>query len=96
MATRAELFRYEMERSGKKQAKHVAPHAARAATGSARSESAHAGRKAAYGLEDAAGRPSRKSSRGASNRQRTDAKSQALRRIAEVRPRPPPAGAGHR
>lgn len=88
MATRAELFRYQAERSGPKRPPHV-NHPARAATGSARSESAHAERKAAYTLEDSAGRPSRKSSRKASHHLRTDAKSQALRRLAEVRPRAP-------
>jgi hypothetical protein len=93
MATRAEQFRYDAERTGVKQPKHVRQ-APRSAGGSARSESAHAGRKATYLLEDAVGRPSRKSSRKASNRQRTDTKSQALRRIAEVRARPPPARAG--
>lgn len=91
MATKAELFRYAVERSGLKRAPRPHP-APRPAAGSARSESRHADRKAAYLLEDAAGRPSRKSSRRASNRQRTDAKSQALRRIAEVRPRAPRPG----
>ena len=88
MATRAEWFRYADERSGPKRVKQ-ARHQARPAAGSARSESAHADRKASYTLEDSAGRPSRKSSRKASHRQRTDAKSQALRRLAEVRPRTP-------
>jgi hypothetical protein len=88
MATKAEWFRYVDERTGPKLAKR-APHQARPAAGSARSESAHAGRKAAYTLEDAVGRPSRKSSRKASHHLRTDSKSQALRRLAEVRPRAP-------
>jgi len=88
MATKAELFRYRAERSGPKRAPQVV-HPARPAGGSARSESAHAERKAAYTLEDSAGRPSRKSSRKASHHLRTDAKSQALRRLAEVRPRAP-------
>jgi hypothetical protein len=91
MATRAEQFRYEAERAGPKRPKRV-PHPARATAGSARSESAHAERKASYTLEDSAGRPSRKSSRKASNHQRTDTKTQALQRIAEVRPRPPRPG----
>ncbi len=94
MATKAELFRYRAERSGPKRVPLVV-HAARPTTGSARSESAHAGRKAAYLLEDAAGRPSRKSSRKGSNRQRTDGKTQAQQRIAEVRPRPPAPPRGH-
>lgn len=91
MATRAELFRYAAERAGAKREKKPHP-APRPTRGSARSESAHAERKAAYLLEDASGRPSRKSSRKASNRQRNDAKFQAKRRLAEVRPRPPAAG----
>lgn len=92
MATRAETFRYDAERSGPKLPKK-ARHQARPSAGSARSESAHAERKAAYTLEDTAGRPSRKSSRKASHHLRTDAKSQALRRLAEVRPRAPRPGA---
>lgn len=91
MATRAEEFRYQVERSGKKLPKREW-HRARPASGSARSESGHAERKAAYVLEDSAARPSRKSARRSSNHQRTDAKSQALARIAEVRPRPPSPG----
>lgn len=91
MATKAELFRYRAERSGPKRAPFVA-HQARPEAGSARSESAHADRKAAYALEDSAGRPSRKSSRKGSHHLRTDAKSQALRRLAEVRPRAPRPG----
>lgn len=91
MATKAELFRYAVERSGPKRSPQPHP-APRPVAGSARSESHHADRKAAYLLEDAAGRPSRKSSRKGSNRQRTDAKSQALQRIAEVRPRAPRPG----
>jgi hypothetical protein len=91
MATRAEIFRYDLERSGPKRTKK-ARHQSRPEAGSARSESAHADRKAAYTLEDSAGRPSRKSSRKASHHLRTDAKSQALRRIAEVRPRAPRPG----
>jgi len=94
VATKTELFRYRAERAGPKRAPHVA-HPPRPTDGSARSESAHAERKAAYLLEDAAGRPSRKSSRGGSNRQRTDAKSQAQHRLAEVRPRPPAPPHGH-
>lgn len=88
MATKAELFRYRLERSGPKRQprEEVRP---RPGAGEGRSESAHADRKAVYALEDAAGRPSRKSSRKGSHHQRTDAKSQALRRLAEVRPRPP-------
>jgi hypothetical protein len=91
MATKAELFRYAAERAGPKLPKRKPQHA-RPAAGSARSESAHAERKATYALEDSAGRPSRMSSRKASHHQRTDAKSQALRRLAEVRPRAPRPG----
>jgi hypothetical protein len=91
MATRAEWFRYADERSGPKLPRRQ-PHRARPAAGNGRSESAHAARKATYALEDSAGRPSRVSSRKASHHQRTDAKSQALRRLAEVRPRTPRPG----
>lgn len=91
MATKAELFRYAAERAGPKLTKQEW-HQPRPAAGSGRSESAHAERKATYTLEDSAGRPSRKSSRKASHHQRTDAKSQALRRLAEVRPRAPRPG----
>lgn len=91
MATRAEQFRYDAERAGPKRPKQAWPRS-RPGAGSARSESAHAERKATYTLEDSATRPSRKSSRKASHHQRTDAKSQALRRLAEVRPRAPRPG----
>jgi hypothetical protein len=40
-----------------------------------------AGRKAAYALEPSEGRPSRRSTRKASNRQRTDVKMRRLRRV---------------
>lgn len=88
MATRAEIFRALQERAGPKREKRVQP-GQRPVAGSARSESGHAGRKATYLLEDTAGRPSRKSSRKASNRQRTDGQFQAKRLVAEVRPHAP-------
>lgn len=80
MATKAEEFRYWQERSGPKRAKQVAamPRDGR--------ESLHAGRKAAYVLEDSAGKPSRLSTRKASNRQKTDSQTRAKRWTAEVRP----------
>jgi hypothetical protein len=90
MATKAEQFRYEAERSGKKRAAKVRRHK-RVRSGSARTESRHAEKKAAYRLEDSVGRPSRKSSRKASNRQKTDTKFSGKRRVAETRP-PRPTG----
>ena len=41
---------------------------------------------AAYALEDTAGKPSRRSTRKSSNRQKTDSQSRAKRWAAEVRP----------
>ena len=80
MATKAEDFRYWAERSTPKQAKPE-PRAKRQDH-----ESLRAGRKAAYALEDSAGKPSRKSTRGASNRQKTDVQMRIKRRTAEVQP----------
>ena len=91
MSTKAEEFRYWKERSGPKKAKSV-PRArgngtagADAKPGRAR-ESLHADRKAAYVLEDSAGKPSRLSTRKSSNRQKTDSQMRAKRWAAEVRP----------
>jgi hypothetical protein len=89
MSTRAEEFRYQQERSGPKRAPRVKRERSVLDPG-ARPEAGHAAGKAPYALEDAVGGPSRMSTRGASNRQRTDGQSQAKRRNAEVRPRPPP------
>jgi hypothetical protein len=97
MATKAELFRYYTERSGPKKAKRpprprrdtvvdtslpgVSASDRKAAP---RKESPRAGKKATYALEDSAKRPSRRSTRKASNRQKTDAQMRAKRRIGEV------------
>lgn len=94
MATKAEEFRYWTERSGPKKRK-TPPAATRGvlveetltARGSTHAhEPLRAGKKAMYALEDSAGKPSRKSTRKASNRQRTDAQMRVKRRTAEVRP----------
>jgi hypothetical protein len=82
MATRAEWFRYQAERSGAKKK--------RAGSGKAPPKPAHdpvrAGKKAVWVLEDSAGRPSRKSTRKASNRQKTDVQYRMKRRTSESRP----------
>lgn len=82
MATRAEEFRYWTERSGPKKAKRAKP----ARPPGKAKESRHAARNAAYVLEDSAGRPSRRSTRKSSNRQKTDGQTRAKRWTAEVRP----------
>ncbi len=84
MATRAEWFRYLEQRSGPKrprQTKKVAPD-------KPHNESVRASKKALYALEDSppGKRPSRKSSRKASNRQKTDAQFRMKRGTAEARP----------
>jgi hypothetical protein len=99
MATKAEEFRYWLERSGPKKPKSP-PRPRRdlvvdtskpgvSATdrkAGPRKESVHAGRKAAYVLEDSATKPSRRSTRKSSNRQKTDSQTRAKRWTAEVRP----------
>jgi hypothetical protein len=91
MSTKAEEFRYWQERSGPKRpksaliARNGANGSANGKKGGAR-ESLHADRKAAYVLEDTAGRPSRLSTRKSSNRQKTDSQTRAKRWTAEVRP----------
>jgi hypothetical protein len=82
MATRAEWFRYQAERSGAK--KSAVPRRAKPAEST--HESLHAGRKAVFVLEDSEGRPSRKSTRKASNRQKTDVQFRMKQRTAETRP----------
>ncbi len=87
MSTKAEEFRYWQERSGPKKPKSppTGRVGAEGKKGGAR-ESLHADRKAAYVLEDSAGKPSRLSTRRASNRQKTDSQTRAKRWTAEVRP----------
>jgi hypothetical protein len=78
MSTKAEQFRYRTERSGPKRTKKVWVE-----PGS--HESVRAGKNAVYVLEDSAGRPSRKSTRKASNRARNDVKMRDQRQVADVR-----------
>jgi hypothetical protein len=100
MATKAEEFRYWTERSGPKKPKG-APRRRRDAPvdtskpGTSATDrktvrgegSVRAGKKAAYALERSTSKPSRRSTRKAGNRQRTDTQMQAKSRVAEVRPR---------
>lgn len=95
MATKAERFRYWSERSGPRKPKSP-PRPRRdvpvdtskpgvSATDrkvGPRKPSPKVAKKAAYVLEVADGRPSRKSTRKAANRQRTDAKMRVKRRTA--------------
>jgi hypothetical protein len=81
MATKAEEFKYWRERQGPKKEKAV-----KASPRAATRESIHAGRNAAYVLEDSVGKPSRRSTRKSSNRQKTDSQTRAKRWTAEVRP----------
>ena len=87
MATRAEWFRYNEQRAGPKRPKRKV----KAAVAKPHNVSDRAARKALYALEDRAPgkRPSRKSSRKASNRQKTDAQFRMKREAAEVRPSSP-------
>jgi hypothetical protein len=99
MATKAEEFRYWQQRSGPKQPKH-APKARRDAPvdtsrpgvsatdrrAAPHKPSLRAGKKAVFAFEAAQGRPSRKSTRKAANRQKTDVQARFKRRVGEVRP----------
>ncbi len=91
MATKAEWFRYNAERAGPKKG----PKAAKAKPGPKPHNLAGKDRKALYAFEDfePGARPSRKSSRKASNRQKTDAKFRLTRARAESAPRRPARGA---
>lgn len=100
MATKAEQFRYWTERSGPKKAKSppkprrddpvdtslAGVSATDRKAGFPRKPSKRAGKKAEYVLEVSAGKPSRKSTRKAGNRQRTDTKMLAKRRTQQSRP----------
>lgn len=70
MATKAENFRYESERSGPKQPKKSKPPRRDAEKGStsARDRSLHAARKGGVKLEESLAKPSRKSTRGGKGR----------------------------
>lgn len=95
MATKAEWFRYHAERSGPKRPKRparprrdlgvdtAAPGVSASDRKAAlpREPSARAAKKATYALERSEGRPSRRSSRKAANRQKTDVKARKLRRV---------------
>lgn len=108
MATRAEVFRSEVERSGPKRPRRprrpprnapvdtAAPgvSATDRRAPSPHHESKVAARKATYVLEDSATTPARRSTRKASNRQRTDVKMTKKRRIAFSRPSAPQAKRG--
>ncbi len=98
MATKAEEFRYWTERSGPKKPKSpprprrdvpvdtAQPGVSATDRRAGRKESLHAAKKAAYVLEDSKGRPSRRSTRKSSNRQKTDSQMRAKRRTQEVNP----------
>jgi len=87
MATKAEWFRYNTERAGPKKPKQVK----KAQPGPKPHNLAEKDQKALYAFEDHAPgtRPSRKSTRKASNRQKTDAKFRLTRAKSEVVPRKP-------
>ena len=87
MATKAEWFRYNSERSGAKQLKQLKKKAGPDEP-KVHNLSPKADRKAQYVLEDHAPgtRPSRKSSRKASNRQKNDVQFRQRRRTAEGQP----------
>jgi len=89
MATKAEWFRYNTERAGPKKAKQVK----KAKPGPKPHNLATKDRKALYAFEDFApgARPSRKSTRKGSNRQKTDAKFRLTRAKSESVPRKPVA-----
>jgi hypothetical protein len=108
MATKAESFRYWTERSGPKKPKS-APRPRRdvpvdtsqpgvSATDRRAGFPTKAARtiaaKASYAFEPAEARPSRKSTRKANARQRTDTKMQAKRRAALLRPGTPATRSG--
>ena len=107
MATKAQLFRYWTERSGPKKPKKPRQRrdvpvdtskAGASATdrraGFPRKAYSTVASKASYAFEPAEVRPSRKSTRKSSSRQRTDRKMQAKRRAALVRPRTPTPRSG--
>jgi hypothetical protein len=94
MATKAEWFRYNTERSGPKKAKAV-PKIGRDQRPVGHNESVHAGKQAAYALEEApGGRPSRLSTRKSANRQRTDGQSRSKQLIQESRQAERPRASG--
>jgi len=94
MATRAEWFRYFTERSGPKKST-ATPRSRRDQRPGGHNESVHAGKRAAYALEEAPrGRPSRLSTRKSANRQKTDGQSRSKRRTQESRQAERPRAGG--
>lgn len=87
MATKAEWYRYLSERSGPKRLKQLKKKAGPKEP-KVHNLSGKADRKAQYALEDHAPgtRPSRKTSRKASNRQKTDVQFRLKRAAAEGQP----------
>lgn len=99
MSTKAERFRYDQERSGKKLPKRPKPIRRDSPVDTSKpgmsatdrkplmvhTPSEHAGRKATYALEVSATRPSRLSTRKSANRQKNDAQFRQKRRVAESR-----------
>lgn len=93
MATKAEEFRYWAERSNPKKAKRPPPPRRDVGVDTSkpgvsatdrkvgpRKPSLRVAKKAAYALEQGAGRPSRRSTRKATNRQRTDSQMRVKQR----------------
>lgn len=80
MATRAEWFRYNQERSGPKRP------ARKEETTERVPGSARAAKNALYQRETSVGRPSRKSTRKSANHAKTDVQMRMKARNAEVRP----------
>lgn len=109
MATKAEQFRYRTERSGPKKAKSPARprkddpvdtsqsgvSATDRRAGFPRKASAAVSAKATHAFEPTAAQPSRKSTRKANARQRTDTKMQAKRRAGLMRPGARTKRSGH-
>lgn len=87
MATKSEWYRYLAERSGPKRLKQLKKKAGPEQP-KAHNLSQRADRKAQYAIEDHAPgtRPSRKTSRKASNRQKTDVQFRLKRAAAEGQP----------
>ena len=99
MSTKAERFRYEIERSGPKKPKSpprprrdapvdtaqpgVSATQRRAAP---RKESPRVAKKAGYAFELTAGKPTRKSTRKSANRQRNDSQMRVKQRTTEGQP----------
>jgi hypothetical protein len=108
MATKAERHRYKTERSGPNKPKsprrprrdvpvdtsQAGVSASDRRAGFPRTASRTVAGKAKYAFEPAEGRPSRKSTRKATSRRRTDTKMQAKRRASLMRPRKPGSRSG--